>query len=209
MPNISSIPGLVEVNVEARPAQVNINGTTANLLTYNGTYPGPTIRVKRGDRLKIHFRNSLPPMDSNLLGYEREMTNLHTHGLHVSPAGESDNSMLEFTSGETFDYQFDLGLQRPGMLGFYLPGCPGSVAEQLWGGMAGALVVEDEGKALAGYETHILVLKDISLNGGAPEPYTIAPGVPARQGRRYGHGERAGESRAVRSGRGRCSGGGF
>jgi FtsP/CotA-like multicopper oxidase with cupredoxin domain len=100
------------------------------------------------------------------------MTNLHIHGLHVSPSGESGNPLLQLMSGEAIDYQFDLSLQEPGALTFYLPGCPGSVAEQLWGGMAGALVFEDEGKALSGYETHLLVLKDISLSAGAPEPYT-------------------------------------
>src|SRR5690242_15526284 len=39
MPNLSTIPGVVEVHVEAKPASVNVNGTMATLLTYNGSYP--------------------------------------------------------------------------------------------------------------------------------------------------------------------------
>ena len=171
MPNLSTTPGVVEVRVEAKPALVNINGNMATLLTYNGSYPAPTIRVKSGDLLKIHFRNSLPPMDGNILGHDQELTNIHTHGLHVSPAGESDNAMIKCTAGETFDYQYDLAKQEPGTLNFYHPGSQGSVAEQYWSGMAGAMVVEDDNKALSGYETHILVLKDITLDGGAPKPY--------------------------------------
>jgi FtsP/CotA-like multicopper oxidase with cupredoxin domain len=172
MPNISPDAGVVEVNMEAMVAPVDVNGATANLLTYNGHYPAPTIRVKQGDILKVHFKNSLPMMGNNILGHEREMTNLHTHGLHVSPSGNSDNSMLMFMSGEAFDYEFYLMHQYPGTLNFYHPHHHGTVAEQYWGGMAGALVVEDDVTALSGYETHIMVLKDIALSGTEPAPYT-------------------------------------
>lgn len=47
MPNLSTSPGIVEVDLEARIAPININGTIANLMTYNGFYPGPTINVNR------------------------------------------------------------------------------------------------------------------------------------------------------------------
>ena len=172
MPNISITPGIVEVNMEAMPASVNVNGTIANLLTYNGAYPAPTIRVKKGDILKVHFKNSLPMMGQNILGHDRDMTNLHTHGLHVSPSGNSDNAMLMFMSGDTFDYEYDLSKQDPGTLNFYHPHSHGTVAEQYWGGMAGALVVEDDISVLSAYETHLMVIKDITLSGTEPAPYT-------------------------------------
>jgi FtsP/CotA-like multicopper oxidase with cupredoxin domain len=66
MASVSRPRGAVEVNIEARPALVNINGTMANVLTYNGSWPGPTIRVRRGDILKAHFKNSLPSMGTNM-----------------------------------------------------------------------------------------------------------------------------------------------
>ena len=171
MHNFSSIPGIVEVDLEAKPSWVNVNGTLANLLTYNGAYPAPTIRVKKGDILKVHFKNSLPVMGLNILGHEREMTNLHTHGLHVSPSGKSDNAMLMLMSGDTFDYEYDLSKMYPGTLNFYHPHSHGTVAEQYWGGMAGALVMEDDISALSSFETHLMVIKDITLSGSAPEPY--------------------------------------
>ncbi|MBI5575877.1 MAG: multicopper oxidase domain-containing protein, partial [Deltaproteobacteria bacterium] len=59
MPNISTTPGVVEVAVNARKAPAGVNGTTANLLTYNGFYPAPTIRARQGDLLRIRFTNSL------------------------------------------------------------------------------------------------------------------------------------------------------
>jgi len=87
----STIPGIVEVNLEAKIAPINVNGVTANLMTYNGTYPAPTIKVKKGDLLRVHFKNSLPYTGVNMMGEDRDLTNLHTHGLHVSPEGNSDN----------------------------------------------------------------------------------------------------------------------
>jgi len=172
MPNLSTTPGVVEVNVEAREAPIAVNGVTANLLTYNVAFPAPTIRVRKSDLLRVNFTNSLPMNGLNILGHHREMTNLHTHGLHVSPMGNSDNVMITFMSGEDFVYEYDLSMQDGGTLNFYHPHSHGSVAEQYWAGMCGALIVEDEIDALAGFETHLLILKDIELNGSEPTPHS-------------------------------------
>ena len=77
--------------------------TTGN--TYNGLYPGPLIKVAQGDVLKIHFRNALPATtERNILGFEENHTNLHTHGFHVSPKEPSDAAHLDIGPGETYDY---------------------------------------------------------------------------------------------------------
>src|SRR5574341_538167 len=62
MGNSSTVPGIVEVDLEARPAWVNVNGTRANPFTYIGPFPAPTIRAREGDDLKVPFRRSLPMM---------------------------------------------------------------------------------------------------------------------------------------------------
>jgi FtsP/CotA-like multicopper oxidase with cupredoxin domain len=86
MPDINPDPGIVEVNLSAQIATVDVDGTQAQLMTYNGYFPGPTIRVHRGDSLRIHFTNNLPyTTETNILGYRKNLTNLHTHGMHVSP----------------------------------------------------------------------------------------------------------------------------
>ena len=52
-----------------------------------------------GDMLKVHLRNrlpKLPPMPVHMdRPHEWTNTNLHTHGLHVSPGGNADNVFLE------------------------------------------------------------------------------------------------------------------
>ena len=159
--------------LEAKGAQVSLNGATANLLTYNGSYPGPTIRARAGEELRIRLKNSLTDRGTNLLGYVRNLTNLHTHGLHVSPEPPADSMAVVLGYGGQYDYLYDMSFETPGHLNLYHPHVHGNASEQYWGGMMGALVVEDEPYGpLAGYETHVMVLKDITLSGGAPEPYT-------------------------------------
>src|SRR5207244_4495914 len=61
------------------PARVG-DTNVVDAWTYNGSYVGPTLMANPGDLLDLTIVNQLP-----------EPTNLHTHGLHVSPEGKSDN----------------------------------------------------------------------------------------------------------------------
>jgi len=54
--------------------------------------------------------------------------------------------------------------------------------EQVWGGMAGALEVADVTTALAGYETHTMMLKDITLSGSSPAAHTVADSMNGKEG---------------------------
>lgn len=173
MTNLSAKPGVVEVSLDVRWSPVLLEGQRVSLLTYNGLFPGPTITIKKGDLLRVHFQNSMPRTGAkNIWGDDRDLTNLHTHGFHVSPSGIADNVMHQSAPGEKFDHEYDTTKQEAGALCFYHPHIHGIVAEQVWAGLAGALVVEDPTEALAGYETHILVLKDIGFSGGGIEPYS-------------------------------------
>ncbi len=163
---------VVTVNLTAERSAVDVNGVTANLLTYNGHLPGPTIIARKNDILRINFTNSLPMLGTNILGHDRSVTNLHTHGLHVSPMRPADDVMLMFMPGESFGYEYDLSLHPAATLNLYHPHIHGTVAEQLWNGMAGGLLIEDDTDALSGYEMHAIVIKDITLSGTEPEPYT-------------------------------------
>lgn len=170
--NNSGQAGVVDVTLEAAVTPVNVNGKIADLWTYNGSFPGPTIRAHAGDILRIHFKNSLPAIGTNMLGFPRDVTNIHTHGLHVSPLGNSDNMMVSAASGEWLQYEYDLSKEEPGTLAFYHPHVHGGVAEQYWSGMAGTLEVVDQISALTAFETHVMMIKDIDLSGTSPAPYS-------------------------------------
>jgi FtsP/CotA-like multicopper oxidase with cupredoxin domain len=168
---------LVEVNLMAKTSPINITGTIANLMTYNGSYPGPTIGVRQGDILRIHLTNALPATtQTNLLGYQQNITNLHTHGWHVSPKPPGDYVMYDLPPGQTYIHEYDTALQEAGTLNFYHPHKHGVAAEQYWAGLVGALVVEDSPDLptnLSTYETHIIILKDITLSGSEPAAHAM------------------------------------
>ncbi len=163
--------GVREGRLAVGPADVAIGDSRFTLLTYNGRFPGPLLRVRADDRLRLILGNGLPPGDRNLLGLRRGVTNLHAHGLHVAPSDPADNVMRQIPPGDSWTYTYDLSRQRAGALAWYHPHVHGLVAEQLWAGLAGPMVVEDPSDALGDLEAHTLVLKDFAFSGGTPTPY--------------------------------------
>ena len=88
--NGSVTPGVVDVSIDARIAPVSVNGSTASLLTYNGSFIAPTIRANPGDVVNLRFKNSLPyTTQTNILGHVKNVTNVHVHGWHVSPGADA------------------------------------------------------------------------------------------------------------------------
>jgi manganese oxidase len=73
---------------------------------YNGMVPGPTIKVRTGDRVKIVVTNELP-----------ESTSVHWHGIDVpnDQDGVPDVTQGQIKSGETFTYDFDVTGPAVGM----------------------------------------------------------------------------------------------
>lgn len=154
---------VVEVALEARAATVEVAGERARLLTYDGRFPGPLIRAAEGDRLRIELVNALD-----------EPTNLHFHGLHVTPGGNGDNVFREVPPGGRGRYE----LQVPAGFGgtfWYHPHVHKRLARQLWAGLAGPLVIErpgiDDAAGLAAAEEQVVVVKDLALVDGAPAPH--------------------------------------
>jgi FtsP/CotA-like multicopper oxidase with cupredoxin domain len=165
---------VVEVDLNIEKKSIDIDGNSVNMLTYNGYYPAPTIKVKSGDTLKINFSNNIPSnIGTNILGADMSVTNLHTHGFHVSPTGNSDNVTLEIKSGETFNYEYDLSKQWGGFMAFYHPHKHKTVAEQMWRGISGgALIVEDDVDTLKDFDEKIMILSDVTVQGNEPTHWT-------------------------------------
>jgi FtsP/CotA-like multicopper oxidase with cupredoxin domain len=116
--------------------------------------PGPTLRVRAGDRITLRLRNDLGAT-----------TNLHTHGLVVSPEGDGDNVFTMIEPGETFAYDYRLGEDHPPGIFWYHPHHHGTTAEQLFGGLYGAIIVEDEEPMPVARE-RLLVVADIRFDAG-------------------------------------------
>jgi len=111
-------------------------GRPTTLLTLGGSYPSPTLRARRGEVFELRLENRLP-----------EATNVHWHGLAV-PA-EADGYPTDLVPpGGARQYSFQIG-ERAGTY-WYHPHPDGRTGAQVYGGMAGFLIVEDEDERAAG-----------------------------------------------------------
>jgi FtsP/CotA-like multicopper oxidase with cupredoxin domain len=69
-------------------------------------------------------------------------TNLHTHGLWISPSGNSDNVMLVVKPGVSFQHEYNVPEDHPAGTFWYHPHRHYSTSIQVASGMAGALIVK-------------------------------------------------------------------
>ena len=129
---IVSVDGELVATLTAAGGLVNHGNKQRWALSYNGGQPGPTLRAKPGDVMRITLVNDLD-----------EHTNLHFHGLGVAPAGNSDNPFVMVAPGEKYDYEIRIPSNHPSGTFWYHPHHHGSVARQLMGGLAGVIIIED------------------------------------------------------------------
>ena len=147
----SDDPKVFETHLVAELKELEIlPGLMTELYAYNGTVPGPEIRVKRGDRVVVHFTNELP-----------EDTSIHWHGLRVpnDMDGVPGITQAPILPGETFTYDFvvpDAGTF------WYHPHIRS--AAQVGFGMYGSFVVDDPDEPEDLGDEQTLVLSDISLD---------------------------------------------
>ncbi len=153
---IHSKDGLLELDLEASYRPVKLGNKKAYLFCYNGQVPAPCLEAKAGDMVRIHLTNNLS-----------EPTNLHYHGLHVSPTGNADNVFLSIDPGEKLTYEFTIPQDHSGGTFWYHPHRHGFVAEQLFAGLAGMFIVRgelDEIPEVKAAKEEIIILKDFALD---------------------------------------------
>lgn len=168
-PELSSPPTseVTRLDLIVDYSNITVVGCPATLRTYNGMIVGPTIRVKPGDTIHLRLINRLPAPTANELPphpqqpepgghghpFSFNITNLHTHGLHVAPQGpidpatgnvpfESDNVLLELHPGERQDYRIHIDEDHPSGTFWYHAHVHGATAIQVSSGVAGALIIE-------------------------------------------------------------------
>ena len=93
-PVVASAAGLLDFTLDL--GVVDYVGPVHSLSTraFGGRIPGPTLRVRAGDTLRVRFRNRLR-FSRNADGPERpDVSNLHFHGLHTSSTLPADDTTL-------------------------------------------------------------------------------------------------------------------
>ena len=170
---LASKDGRLEITLRAEAGTVPFGDARRFAYTYNGASPGPTLRVRPGDRLVITLENRLD-----------EPTNLHTHGLHVSPSGDSDNIFVQVDPGKTHVYTYDIPTDHRSSLCWYHPHHHGMVAPQLGGGLFGGIIIEDDldqVSEIASSTERLLILNDPRI--GDTSDVIGASGMQVMQGR--------------------------
>lgn len=148
--------GELNTKVIARMGNFKLAGKDVFLRCYNNKPLGNTLDVRAGDTLKLRLRNDLPfspydglcltkpdpSIDNTPRGFN--VTNMHLHGLHVSPQKPADDIFITLQSGEHFDYEYHIPKTHPPGTYFYHAHVHGSTAMQVASGMAGCLIVRGE-----------------------------------------------------------------
>ena len=108
-----------------------------------GDFVAPTIRVAPGQQLRIDIANRLEPCTQKQRAEDvcYNDTNIHTHGLWVSPSGASDNVLISIPPGGEHQYIYDVPADHPAGTYWYHPHRHGDGFVQVGSGMAGALIV--------------------------------------------------------------------
>ena len=123
-------PHVVELEPGGEALHVFVRSRwTTTAWTYNGLLPGPLIRARVGDRVLVHFKNSLPAD-----------TTIHWHGLRIPVAmdGMPGPSQPPVPPGGGFDYDFVV----PDASTFWYHPHMNSAAQE-GNGLYGPLIVDD------------------------------------------------------------------
>lgn len=156
----------------AARSDVDVGGNPVRVMSYGGL-PGPVLRLQPGETLNLKFDNRLD-----------EATNLHFHGLYVSPSGRADNIWVVAPPAAAFEYELQVAAQEAGVHWIH-PHVHGHTAKQLYAGLAMPVVVQGEidgDSELAQAEDHVLVLKDLGIENCGVAAHTPADWIFGKEG---------------------------
>lgn len=185
-----SVNGELRTTLRVGYAYKDIGGYRLSLRTYEGGLPGPTLRVRAGDVLRVRLVNDLPPNADPTpidiaLPHHFNTTNFHFHGGHVDPGGLSDNIFRSMEPGQGYDIEIAIPDDHTPGTYWYHPHHHGSADVQITGGMAGTLIVEgdfDDIAEIAAATERVLVLNEVLFDyRGTIETYdTVWPEAAPR-----------------------------
>jgi FtsP/CotA-like multicopper oxidase with cupredoxin domain len=138
-------------------------GTSFPAMAYNGTVPGPEIRVTEGDKLRLNVTNQMA-----------QSTAIHWHGLRLPNAMDGVPFITQpvIKTGETFTYEFTAKNS-----GTHMYHSHHNAAEQVSSGLLGAFIVEpaDKSREPVVDAEYTMILNDTTLGftlNGRGFPYT-------------------------------------
>jgi len=159
-PEVLAQDGVLSATLVAGPGTAMIAGAeVASTSLYNNNYPSETWRVSPGDVFQVDLTSDL-----------ETFTNLHWHGMHVSPQGNADNVFVRVDPGETFSFEVEIPADHSSGAYWYHPHLHTMVDQQVYGGLGGLILVDGGWLDLPGIQVateKLLVLKEVVVSNGA------------------------------------------
>ncbi|MGW3511585.1 multicopper oxidase domain-containing protein [Streptomyces sp. NPDC000994] len=162
--------GVLRTTIVVERRKVRVGNRQLYATTYNGAYMPPTLRVWPGDRIDLTMINNAD-----------KYTNLHTHGLFVSPRAPSDDIFISIKYGQSYHYAYQLPRGHPTGTFWYHSHADMLSAPQVAGGESGILVVGNLKQhlplSLRNITEHTIAFKDFQVQGDAIKTHPLSIGA--------------------------------
>lgn len=194
------LPDLPQVASPFELRAINDPATGKGAFLFKGHEIPPVIRAVPGGAIQLEYVNQMSKSSSEVCvdGPCMNMTNLHFHGLHVSPNVPGDDvlSMMAMP-GESLHYTVDIPVDQPPGLYWYHTHPHGESYRQDLDGMSGAIVIDGIDRYIPevkNMKERILVLRDAELEHGDPSSAILKSAVQLAP---YGCGAATGDATRV------------
>ena len=175
--------------LEYGQATFNFGGETLTTRAYRQegfaySIPGPTLRMTPGMKYVVQFKNTLPYEPKSEVHNDFKdpnVTNVHTHGMHISPAGPSDDVLRFFEGGTGGDYVYDVPAYHMGGTYWYHAHHHGATFLQVATGALGSIIIDDGNDGLppnvAAMEEKNLVINFLDTTAAGTGGDTLVSGT--------------------------------
>ena len=153
---------VVTANLTPRPTTVDLGGPVVKTWAYGDSVPGPLLRARAGDLLRVQVDNQLP-----------ESTSVHWHGIALRNDMDGVPGMTQAPIGAGTSFTYDFTVPDPGTY-FYHP----HSGLQIDRGLYGALLVDDTADP-GGYDVEWTVVLDDWVDGTGRTPDDVLKGLTA------------------------------
>jgi FtsP/CotA-like multicopper oxidase with cupredoxin domain len=128
------------ITIDMRQTNVKImpTGPLTRMWTYNGIFPGPTIRRPSGTTTRVTFRNNLPSTFGS--------ATIHHHGSHSRSTedGQPNSQLIPPVGQRTYSYEhFEEGLPERAVTQWYHDHRMNVTGRNVWNGLAGFFILDD------------------------------------------------------------------
>jgi len=160
----------------AATQQQILPGNPTTMWTFNGSFPGPTIRRPSGEPTLLTVVNQLPPWVGSIT--------VHHHGNHSVSASDGQPATYLIPNGasRTYSYEFrENGAPERGAFQWYHDHMMGATARNNWMGLNGMVILDDPSEAAInaalpnGDRDVPLMMVDRSFDAANQLSYTFNP----------------------------------